>query len=101
MAYNKTNGVMLGIREKGTLSGSSNDTIIFIQYEQHTELEGYNLPNFDFGVDQTPTPTNTTGNPLGENLGLILGLSIGIPVGVALIVTTVILVNKKRKSTVG
>ncbi|NHJ49175.1 MAG: hypothetical protein FK733_15410 [Asgard group archaeon] len=100
MAFNKTNGVMLGIRVKGTLSGVANETAIFIQYEQHTELEGYNLPNFEFGVDITPTPTpsNSTGNPLGDNLPLIIGLSIGIPVVVAIVVTTIVLVNKKRKS---
>jgi hypothetical protein len=102
MAYNKTNGVMLGIRDKGTLSGVANESAIFIQYEYHTELEGYNLPNFEFGVDITPTPTpsNSTNGlgPLGENLGLILGLSIGIPIGVVIVFTTVILIRKKKSA---
>lgn len=96
MAYNKTSGVMLGIRVKGTLSRASNESTIFIQYEQHTELQGYNLPEFEFGVIITPssTPTNETSlQPL--YLGLIFGLCVGIPLTIGVIVT-IILVKKKK-----
>jgi hypothetical protein len=95
MAYNKTTGVMLGIRVKGTLSGASNESTIFIQYEQHTELQDYNLPEFEFGIT-TPssTPSNETGlSPL--HLGLIIGLGVGIPLTIGVVVT-VILVKKKK-----
>jgi hypothetical protein len=96
MAYNKTNGVMLGIKVKGTLSGASNESTIFMQYEQHTELQGYNLPDFEFGIIITPstTPTNNTRlSPL--HLGLIIGLGVGIPLTIGIVVT-VILVKKKK-----
>jgi hypothetical protein len=67
MAYNKTNGVMLGIRTKGTLSGVADDTVVYVDYEQHTELQGFNLDNFAFGVvipTPTPTPSKTIGMPI-------------------------------------
>lgn len=48
-AFNKANGVMKGMHIEGTLEGTSNSTAVEISYNMHTELAGYNLPNFQFG----------------------------------------------------
>ena len=47
-AFNKANGVMKGMRVEGTVDGTSNSTAIGMSYEMHTELAGYNLPNYQF-----------------------------------------------------
>lgn len=48
-AYDTINGVMKGMRQEGSIDGTSNSTDLSIAYNQHTELEGYNLPNYQFG----------------------------------------------------
>ncbi len=37
---------MLGIRMEGTISGTTNGTLLNIEYSYHTEKQGYNLPNY-------------------------------------------------------
>jgi len=48
-AFNKANGVMKGMHIEGSLEGTSNSTVVEISYNMHTELAGYDLPNFQFG----------------------------------------------------
>lgn len=47
-AFNKANGVMKGMHVEGTMEGTSNSTVIEFSYDMHTELAGYNLPNYQF-----------------------------------------------------
>ncbi|NHJ87339.1 MAG: hypothetical protein FK734_17880 [Asgard group archaeon] len=47
-AYQKTTGVMLGIRVESEITGTNNGTAVDINVLQHTELDGYNLPNYAF-----------------------------------------------------
>ncbi|HUT79615.1 MAG TPA: choice-of-anchor S family protein [Candidatus Bathyarchaeia archaeon] len=55
-AYSKDSGVMLGMRIKGSISGFSNGTIFDIDYNYHTEREGYDLPAFALGGPTWPFP---------------------------------------------
>jgi len=48
-AYNKANGVLKGHRLVGTLSGTTNGTVLEMEYDNHVELLGYNLPKLQFG----------------------------------------------------
>ncbi|NHJ46780.1 MAG: hypothetical protein FK733_03230 [Asgard group archaeon] len=48
-AYNKADGVMLGMRMEGSVSGTANGTAVSWEYSQHTEKVGYNLPGYTFG----------------------------------------------------
>jgi len=45
-AYEKATGVMLGIRMEGTISGTTNGTLLSIAYSYHSEQQGYDLPNY-------------------------------------------------------
>jgi len=95
-AYNKTDNSMLGFRLLGWLDGDSNGSTLKIEYDYHTELVGYNLPDLIFGDDDNGGGPPST--PSGNNLPLILGLSIGIPL--VLIITAVIVgvtIKKKKK----
>ncbi len=48
-AINKANGVVKGHRIVGTLSGNTNGTVLEMDYDNHVELAGYNLPKLQFG----------------------------------------------------
>ncbi|HUU77069.1 MAG TPA: choice-of-anchor S family protein [candidate division Zixibacteria bacterium] len=48
-SYQKLTGVMNGMQLEGTLTGTSNSTALSLEYHQKTELEGYNLPNYELG----------------------------------------------------
>lgn len=48
-AYEKASGVMLGIRLAGNFDGTVNGTTLQLDYDQHTEQDGYNLPGYIFG----------------------------------------------------
>lgn len=48
-AFQKATGVMLGMRMEGSVVGTTNGTAIDVQYSQHTEKAGYNLPGYTFG----------------------------------------------------
>jgi len=96
-AYNKSDNSLLGSRIKGWIDGYSNDSILKIEYDYHTELFGYNLPDFTFGPDD-PGGNGTPTSPGGNNLALILALSIGIPVAIILgVIITYIVIKKKKK----
>ncbi len=47
-AFNKANGVLKGMHVEGSMEGTSNSTVIEFSYNMHTELAGYNLPNYQF-----------------------------------------------------
>jgi hypothetical protein len=93
-AYNKSDNSMLGFRIIGWINGNSNDSKLRIEYDYHTELVGYNLPDLTFPLVAIDGGGSPTGN---GNLALILSLSIGIPVILILITTIAIVVNKKKK----
>jgi len=48
-AFTKATGVMLGMRIEGNIDGTSNGTILQMDYDMHTEQDGYNLPGYSFG----------------------------------------------------
>ena len=48
-AYDKSSGVMQGMRMEGSVTGLANGTVLEISYNYHTELQGYNLPDLSLG----------------------------------------------------
>lgn len=89
--YNKTDNSMLGFRIVGSLDGNSNDSKLKIEYDYHTEVVGYNLPDLTFALKDGGGST-----PNGSNLALILGLSNGIPI-VLILATTIVIIERKKK----
>ena len=49
MSYNILTGVMNGIQVEGSVSGTANSTAISMSYHIQTELDGFNLPAYQWG----------------------------------------------------
>ncbi|MEA2071129.1 MAG: choice-of-anchor S family protein [Asgard group archaeon] len=54
-AYNKSNGVLLGLRTKGTFDGEIDGDSVYCSTEFHIELENYNLNDFTLYTDPSIT----------------------------------------------
>ena len=97
-AYDRSDNSLLGSRIRGWIDGFSNDSKLKIEYDFHTELEGYNLPASIFWPND-PDRNGDPVDPIEKYMALVLGLGIGIPVAIILAITiTAIVIKKKKKN---
>ncbi|MCF2144160.1 MAG: hypothetical protein K9W42_10700 [Candidatus Heimdallarchaeota archaeon] len=83
-AYEPATGIMLGIRMEGSISGTTNGTLLNIEYSYHTEKQGYNLPNYQ--LDKATWP--------------LAGYTMGVAfVTITFIVATIVVLKKYTKSS--
>jgi len=74
-SYVKATGVLNGHHMKGFFDGEVNTETVKFEYEEHVELVGFNLPNFEFGGGLLPS-----GLIAGFTALIALGAFVAIPI---------------------